>query len=683
MARRSTKARRHPKARPQGVLELTAQGFGFVKTAEGEFFIPASKVHGAFPGDLVEVARLSSHDAHEVSSRNRPEKTSSRRPSARVTKVLMRARDTLVGRYEVAEPFGVVVPEDPSITYDIFTLRRDAPHVHDGDVVEVQILEFPSRNSAATGRVVRVLGSDDDVDIALDLIVAEQQFETEFSEGVLEEAKACSVDVTEALAQGYRDLTDEFIFTIDPYDARDFDDAVSFARVGANFRLGVHIADVSRYVPYGSLIDLAARRRATSVYMVDRVIPMLPERLSNDLCSLVPGKKRCTISVEALVSPSGRVLSFDVFPSIIKSKARLSYDKAQVLLDNPQASGAELERAVKRCDVAHGALPLSAGTLETLRDNVSGLNELAHILFARRKKAGCMDFDRVEAKVRLDEAKHPIEITYRRRTDATELIEEAMILANHVVAEYLVRRNLPCVFRVHDAPDEDALHALYVILREFPLFKDVDKHLFCAGNPKTLQDILERVEGLPQQELVNTLLLRSMKRAVYRTEQSPHYGLALDTYCHFTSPIRRYPDLLVHRMLKEAFFGHTEQFEAQKNSLPWLAEHSSVMERKAEKAARQSQLVKICEYLQNYIGSTFEGVISQVSTFGATVRLENTATGTLSLEELGDEYFSYDPQRHVLSGVSTGRTYRLGQRISVVLVGAYPRGRVLQFKLAV
>ena len=220
-------------------------------------------------------------------------------------------------------------------------------------------------------------------------------------------------------------------------------------------------------------------------------------------------------------------------------------------------------------------------------------------------------------------------------------------------------------------------------MREFPLFKDVDKHLFCAGNPKTLQDILERVEGLPQQELVNTLLLRSMKRAVYRTEQSPHYGLALDTYCHFTSPIRRYPDLLVHRMLKEAFFGHTEQFEAQKNSLPWLAEHSSVMERKAEKAARQSQLVKICEYLQNYIGSTFEGVISQVSTFGATVRLENTATGTLSLEELGDEYFSYDPQRHVLSGVSTGRTYRLGQRISVVLVGAYPRGRVLQFKLAV
>lgn len=694
MARRSSKARRRPKVRPQGVLELNARGFGFVKTAEGEFFIPASKVNGAFPGDLVEVTRLSSGES-------RGKNPYARKPTARVVKVLMRSRDTFVGRYEVAEPFGVVVPEDPSIPYDIFTLRREAPQAKDGDVVEVRIIDFPSRNSAATGTIVRVLGSEENVDVNIDLIIAEQQFETEFSEGALEEAAACTLDVDQAYAEGYRDLTGKFIFTIDPVDARDFDDAVSLEKEGDLFRLGVHIADVSRFVSYGTSLDLDARRRATSVYLVDRVLPMLPEQLSNDLCSLVPGKPRCTISVEALLSADGKVQSYEVFPSVIRSSARLSYDQAQALLDcmneesgedalSDYAQGKDGEDAllaravdaISSCEVPQGALALAPSTIEKLLPRIVGLDRLAKALFTRRKKDGCMDFDRVEAKVRLDADKRPLEICYRRKTDATELIEEAMILANHLVAEWLLSKNLPCVFRVHDAPDGQALHALYVIIREFPLFKDIDKRLFCDGNPQTLQEVLERVKGHPLQELVNTLLLRSMKRAVYRATQDPHYGLALDTYCHFTSPIRRYPDLLVHRMLKEDFFGHTACYEAQKNALPWMAEHSSTMERKAEKAARQSQLVKIVEYLQAYVGTTFDGVISSVSTFGVVVRLDNTATGMLAVEELGDEYFSFDPARQVLNGTSTGRVYRLGQRIKVVLVDADPRKRDLTFKLA-
>lgn len=678
MARRSSKARRRPKARPQGVLELNAQGFGFVKTAEGEFFIPASKVNGAFPGDLVEVSRLSSSDSRSSHT------TPARRPTARVTKVLMRSRDTFIGRYEIAEPFGIVVPEDPAIPYDIFTLRRDAPQVQEGDVVEVQILEFPTRSSAATGRIVRVLGSEDDVDIAIDLIIAEHQFETEFSEAALEEAQQAKLDTDEAIAQGYRDLTQEFIFTIDPVDARDFDDAVSLELEGENYRLGVHIADVSRFVSFGTSLDLDARRRATSVYLVDRVIPMLPEQLSNNLCSLVPAQNRCTVSVEALISSQGKVLSYEVFPSVIKSSARLSYDQVQALLDahKTNASLEEIHQVMQACEVPHGSIPLSLLTIEKLESRIVSLDVLAKVLFERRKKDGCMDFDRVEAKVRLDADHRPVEICYRRKTDATELIEEAMILANHLVAEWLLGKNLPCVFRVHDVPDAEALRSLYGVLREFPLFKDVDKHLFCDGNPQTLQEILHRVEGHPLQELVNTLLLRAMKRAVYRVDQDPHYGLALDTYCHFTSPIRRYPDLLVHRMIKEGYFGRSESFEAQKNALPWMAEHSSEMERKAEKAARQSQLVKIVEYMEAYIGTTFDGVISQVSTFGVTVRLENTALGTVPIEELGDEYFFFDPARHLLSGVSTGRVYRLGQRLRVVLVAAYPRGRRLAFKLA-
>ena len=297
MARRSSKARRHPKAKPQGILELNAQGFGFVKTAEGEFFIPASKVNGAFPGDLVEISRLSGQ------SPDRHYSEASRKPSARVVRVIMRARDTLIGRYEVAEPFGVVVPEDPSVPCDIFTLRSDAPHVNDGDLVEVRIIEFPTRNSAATGTVVRVLGSESDTDIAIDLIIAEHQFETEFSPAALEEAEHCSLDASLATVQGYRDLRDEFIFTIDPVDARDFDDAISLERKDGNFVLGVHIADVSRFVAYDSSLDMDARRRATSVYLVDRVLPMLPEKLSNGLCSLMPEVDRCAISVKVELSP--------------------------------------------------------------------------------------------------------------------------------------------------------------------------------------------------------------------------------------------------------------------------------------------------------------------------------------------------------------------------------------------
>ena len=675
MARRSSKARRRPKARPQGILELNAQGFGFVKTAEGEFFVPASKTSGAFPGDLVEVARMSgSPDKHEFGPR---------KPAARVLRVIMRARDTLIGRYEVAEPFGVVIPEDPSVPCDIFTLRADAPQVNDGDIVEVRIIEFPSRNSAATGQVIRIVGSETDSAINIDLIVAEHQFETEFSESSMEEAAACVIDAETCIARGYQDLRDEFVFTIDPVDARDFDDAISLGWNGSNLVLGVHIADVSQFVEFGSSIDLDARRRATSVYLSDRVIPMLPEQLSNGLCSLLPGEDRCTITVRAELSPEGTVLNYEVFPSVIRSKARLSYEQAQALLNSSAANSCEeLLRAMGECETPQGSLPLGAKAAFSLKKRINALDSMAKALFARRKKDGCMDFSRVEAKAVLDTEGKPVGITYRHKTDATELIEESMILANHLVAEWLTGQGLPCVYRIHDEPDGDGLLSLYQNLQEWPLFNEVNKRLFCSGNPHELQKVLKLVKGFPQQELVNTLLLRTMKRAVYRTDLSAHYGLALETYCHFTSPIRRYPDLLVHRMCKEAFFGHTATYEAQKNSMAWMAEHSSHMERDVEKAARQSQLCKIIEYLQQFIGSTYKGVISHVSTFGIMVRLECTATGSVAVEHLGDEYFSFDPERHCLTGSSTGIRYRLGQSIDVVLVAAHPRERKLKFKLA-
>lgn len=672
MSRRSSKARRHPKVRPQGIIELTGQGFGFVKTAEGEFFVPASKVNGAFPGDLVEVARMTS---------DRPDvPLGQRKPAARVVKVLMRANDTVIGRYEVAEPFGVVVPENPAIPYDIFTLRRDSPEVRDGDIVEVKLIEFPSRSSAATGRVVRVVGAQDDSSVSIDLIIAEHQFETEFSEGARAEAEACGLDIESALRAGYRDIRSSFIFTIDPHDARDFDDAVSLEREGEFLKIGVHIADVSRYVPFASSLDLDARRRSTSVYLVDRVLPMLPEHLSNDLCSLRPASARCAMSVEAVVRRDGSVVSYEVFPSVIESKARLSYDQVQVLLDS-----ADVERALEafsRCEPPVDSVSLSTGVIKEVRRRVIALDGLAKSFAARRRADGCMDFDRVEAKATLDEDGRCIGVTYRRRTDATALIEEAMILANHLVAQWLVGKGSPCVYRVHDQPDSDALRDLYEVLQEFEMFRDVDKRLFVSGSPVVLQEVLDRARGTSQQEIVNALLLRSMKRAVYRVEPGSHYGLALDTYCHFTSPIRRYPDLLIHRLVKEIVFGRGATSEAMRHSLSWMAEHASTMERRAEKAARQSQLTKIIEYLEDFVGCEFDGVVSQVSTFGVKVKLSNTASGTIGIERLGEDYFAFDPDRQLLRGVDTGIVYRIGQPLKVVLLAAYPRERRLRFRLA-
>lgn len=782
MGRVRSHTRRAPRANPRGVLMTRGEGYGFVRTAEGEYFVPASAVGGAFDGDVVEVAPL----AHKGSGgRARGGKRGGRaggsdvtgaagatralgasrasgafdRPAARVVRVVERAHDTVVGRYEVADPFGVVVPLDARIAHDIFTMRADYPDVEDGALVRVRITQFPTRKQAALGVIEEVLGRADAPNVGVDVIVARHKLETAFSEGALEQARAAEVDAYGALAAGYRDLRERIVFTIDPADARDFDDALSLERVdsgagvlaeagtgvradaasgaaagasaeagvlpGAEYgtrakaradagaaagapagpgassaidpqaglacwRLGIHIADVSHYAEWNSSIDLDARRRATSVYLVDRVIPMLPPKLSDDVCSLLPGEDRRTMTVDVYLDEQARVVGYEIYPALICSNARLTYDQVRDALSecelefgaglsDPKFDAELSEREPKHdADLLERGPELDAEFVARLR----GCSSIAKLRAAARERSGGIDFSTVEAKVRLSEDGSPEGISLREKNDATELVEEAMILANETVAAHLEARKWPCVYRVHDRPASDALGELVAVFQEFVWFKPDMAQRLVAGEPRVIQEILHVSSGRAEGELVSSLLLRSMKRAVYRPANDGHYGLASEAYCHFTSPIRRYPDLVVHRMLRASLTRRSEKFNQEVNALPWICEHSSDMERVADAAARESQELKMIEYLQRFVGTAFSGVISGVASYGIYVRLECTAEGMVAVDALGDEYFELDPVRHMLTGSDTGIVFRLGQRVAVVLKAADPATGKLDFTLA-
>ncbi|WP_288071350.1 ribonuclease R family protein [Adlercreutzia caecimuris] len=668
MAKGRKAVRRKPKANPTGVLVSRAEGYGFVATAEGEYFVSHSAMAGAFDGDLVELAPISRKGASKGDGRAGARAGTAGEgaglPAARVLRVIDRAHDTVVGRYEVAEPFGVVVPADPRIPYDVFTLRSDYPEVPDGALVRVRIAQFPTRKSAATGHIEEVIAdAADEVRVGVDLIVARHKLETAFSDGALAEAAAAVLDAEGALVAGYRDLTERFVFTIDPADAKDFDDALSLDYLEDErlWRLGVHIADVSHYVPWNSSVDLDARRRATSVYLADRVIPMLPPALSDELCSLKPGEVRRSMTADLYLNDAGEFVRADFYPALIRSDARLAYNEADaILLDYKEAvaAGGDLAWRLVQCS------------------RLAGLREAA------RTRAGGIDFATTEAKVALDGEGRPVDIVLRRKTDATRLVEEAMILANEAVAGCLETRGFPCLFRVHEPPAADALGSLIPVFQEFPWFTRPMEARLVAGDARTIQEILAASADRSEGELVSSLLLRAMKRAVYRPDNLGHYGLASEAYCHFTSPIRRYPDLVVHRMLRAALTRRPEKFDQEVAALPWIAEHSSDMERVADTAARQSQELKMAEYLSAFTGQAFSGVVSGVASYGLYVRLDCTAEGILPVRALGEEYFAFDPVRYTLTGEESGRAFRLGQRVPVVLKSADVPTATLEFALA-
>ena len=695
MPRSKNHTRRVARSRPRGIMQLNPEGYGFVRTSEGEFFVPHVKLGGAFDGDLVEVAPLPANASKGRSHEGFGGGRYGHKPAARVVSVIERAHEVVVGRFEAAEPFGVVVPLDPHIPYDIFTQLSEAPDVEDGAIVRVRIAQFPSRNSAATGHIEEVLEHVDGLDEGVDAVVARHKFETAFSDAALAEARGASIDEVGALASGYRDLRERFVFTIDPDDARDFDDALSIEQVEDQgrllWRIGVHIADVSHYVEWGSALDLAARRRATSVYLVDRVIPMIPEDLSCGLCSLAPGEVRRSMTVDLYVNERAQLARYEIYPALICSNARLTYGEALEMLEgegqlvvseNARRAPRAVPQRSEDCLSTEYA-PHSQGQRETLiQPRLLQLSRLASLRHAQRERKGGIDFDQPEARVKLDEAGRPQGVELRRKNAATSLVEEMMIWANEVVAEHLSRAKFPCVYRVHEAPDLEGLAQLVPIFEEFPWFGKIDPVGFFTGSQHALQQAVSASRGRAEGELVSSLVLRSMKRAVYREKNCGHYGLASATYCHFTSPIRRYPDLMVHRMLKAELFGRPERFDQMTTNLGWICEHSSGMEREADDAQRESEELKLAEYLQRFVGQSFSAIVSGVSQGGLYARLENTAEGFIPVRTLGDDYFSFDAARYTLTGEETGARYRLGQRIAVVLFAVDPRVPQIDLRLA-
>ena len=657
-----TPVRSKPKALAQGTIHIVRAGVAVVETPEGSFSVARRGIREAMNGDEVQVSLVPGRGGERF---------------AYVQGVLQRATSTFMGSYAQAGPLGAVTPLDGRMAHDFFVLPDDASAerlgVADGDVVAARILQYPTRNAAGVVTIERRAGAASDLDLMVETVIASHGLATEFTAQALEEAQALTLDVEGALANDAlrRDLRGQVVLTIDPTDARDYDDAVSARKLAdGGFEVGVHIADVTSYLPWGSSMDIEARQRTCSTYLVDRVLPMLPERLCNDLCSLRPDEDRLAMTVVLQLDAQGNVRASEVFPSVMRSRARLDYATADALLEG--RIGAE-------------DLPCEAAVAPAVADAIRLLDEVGALRRAVRARRGAVDFASREAKVELDEAGHPVGVHVRERTRATSLIEEAMLLANEAVAQLLADADVPAAYRVHERPVPEDLAATIPVLQELELLQPGDAERLAAADPFTLQRILARAQGGPGDYLANALLLRAQRRAIYLPHNDGHYALGAKAYCHFTSPIRRYPDVIVHRAVKALLHGTRASREQQavERMLPQLCRTCSDQERVADDASRDSQKIKMAELYASKVGERFSGIVVGVERYGLFVMLDDTcAEGLLPVRALGDEWFTYSEERLMLMGEESGRAYRLGQRVAVEVVGATPERGQIDFALA-
>ena len=641
-----------------------------VETAEGVYRLGSRSMREAMPGDRVYVS------LHRG-------KGGARR--AVVEHVIDRAVAAIVGVFEPAGPLGAVRPLDARIKQDFFVLPADdSPRrlgVEPGDIVSARIVEYPSRTESGVVTIERRIGDANEPSLGIECIMARYGLVDGYPQAAVDEAASLTVDVEDALADPLRrDIRDRFAITIDPVDARDFDDAISVARtVRGGWMLGVHIADVSHYAEWESVIDLEARRRSTSVYLADRVLPMLPERLCNDLCSLRPDEDRLAFTVDIELDAQGRVRTYEPYPSVIRSRVRMDYGAADALLREGDPDGAALDAAARgRAELAVEAARANGVDLRAFLRNADALARARREI---RRKRGSIDFDTPEVHVLLDEAGMPVDIVTRERTAATSLVEEAMLLANECVAEFLADRDLVSAYRVHEDPSPDNLASAAKTLTELGAVEGGLAAGIMLGDPRAINAAVEDAAGTAFAPQVNALLLRAQQRAVYKSHNEGHYALGARAYCHFTSPIRRYPDLIAHRVLKLVLakreLGKKEAAaraprltgkgpQALEAICPQLCRQASDNERAADAAASASQKVKVAQLYAGRIGERDTGTVSWISDLGAFVRLDATgAEGLIRMNALGNEWWDFDDVRLTFTGESTGAKVGLGCRVVV------------------
>lgn len=631
-----------------GWLQVNRKGFGFVVPDDGserDVYISSDSLNGAMHGDRV-MAKIILYD--EDRSRE-----------GEIVKILYRANEKIVGTIQKLDHFAVLIPDDPRLHNTVFISENDLGGAEDGYKAVVQITKWPQPRINAQGRVVEVLGHKDDVGTDILSIIRQYQLPEGFPPEVMEEVKAIPTEVSEADLAGREDLRGLHIVTIDGEDAKDLDDAVSISALpNGHYMLGVHIADVSHYVKEGSALDKEALARGCSVYPVDRVIPMLPPELSNGICSLNPYVDRLTLSVFMEIDGRGEVIDHRFTSSVIKTCERMTYIDVTKLLTEPD------DRLLDRYGY--------------LIDDFKLMEELCYILKKRRKARGSIDFDIDEARIKLDLEGKPTEVSLHNRGIADEIIEEFMLVCNETVAEHMFWMQVPFIYRVHDEPDPEKILAFNDFIH------NLGYHLKGIGgeiHPKAFQDLLAEIEGTEEEAVINNLLLRSLQRARYDTENIGHFGLAARYYTHFTSPIRRYPDLMIHRIIKDMLNNRLmpERIAHLEKVLPSIAQQSSRRERVAQQVEWDTEDLKKAEYMMDKIGQVFNGIISGVTHYGFYVQLENTIEGLVHLSALDDDYYIYSEKHYCFMGEHTKKIYRLGDKIKVKVAKVDLATRTIDF----
>lgn len=645
----------------EGTFRANERGFGFVTIdpEEDDIYIPKEATGYAMDGDTVAIDIIKTADT-----------AMDRGAEGKVVEIRKRATTQLAGEFvayteeEISETdlYGVVIPKDKKLNQFKVYAAAEGIRPVDGSIVMVELTHYPEKNYATSleGIVKQVIGHKNDPGMDILSIVVSNGIPTKFPDDVLAEADQVPDTINEKDLVGRRDLREQLIVTIDGEDAKDLDDAVTVKKLAnGNYFLGVHIADVSNYVTEGSQLDREAYERGTSVYLTDRVIPMIPQRLSNGICSLNPHVPRLTMSCEMEIDPNGQVVSHDIFPSVIQTTERMTYTAVNQILEEQD------EKVMER--------------YQQLVPMFQEMQELHQILEEMRIRRGAISFEDREAKILVEPDGQPTDILLRSRGVGERLIESFMLAANETVAEHFNKRNFPFIYRIHEQPKEEKMQRFFDFASALGIVVRGTKGTI---TPKDLQKVIENVEDKPESAVINTMLLRSMQQARYSEDNFGHYGLAAEYYTHFTSPIRRYPDLIVHRLIRSYGQDPSEANQTYwENELPEIAEHSSKMERRAVEAEREVDAMKKAEYMMDKVGEEFEGIISSVVKFGLFIELPNTIEGLIHINELKQDYFHFIENHLALVGERTGLTFKIGQKVRVKVIKADPEERAIDFEL--